>query len=180
VVAIPTDTVYGLAGDPFRPGVVERIFRLKQRAENQPILLLIDSLDRLRGLVRDVPRGFRTIANRFWPGPLTVILAAAESVPRSVTAGTGTVAVRWPASPFVRALIREAGAPLTGTSANLSGRPAAVTAEEATRQVGGGVYYVVDGGRSPSRLPSTLLDLTGKPRIVRNGAVPAARLKTYL
>jgi tRNA A37 threonylcarbamoyladenosine synthetase subunit TsaC/SUA5/YrdC len=90
------------------------------------------------------------------------------------------VAVRWPASPFVCALVREAGVALTGTSANLSGRPAAVTAAEANREVGEGVYYVVDGGRSPSRLPSTLLDLTGKPRILRNGAVPAARLRAYL
>ena len=180
LVAIPTDTVYGLAGDPFRPGVVERIFRLKRRAESQPILLLIDSPDRLRGLVRDIPAVLRTVAHHFWPGPLTVILPAAACVPRSVTAGTGTIAVRWPASPFVRALIREAGAPLTGTSANMSGRPAAVTAEDAARQLGAGVYYVVDGGRSRSRLPSTLLDLTGKPRIVRNGAVPAARLKMYL
>lgn len=180
VIAIPTDTVYGLAGDPFRCGVVERIFRLKQRAENLPILLLIDSLDRLRRLVSEMPDLLRAIAGNFWPGPLTVILPAAGRVPRSVTAGTGTVAVRCPASPFVQALIREASAPLTGTSANLSGRPAAVTADEVNRQLGGGVYYVVDGGRSRSRLPSTLLDLTGKPRILRNGAVPAARLKAYL
>ncbi len=180
VLAIPTDTVYGLAGDPFRRGVVERIFRMKQRAEHQPILLLIDSLDRLRGLVRDMPRGLHSIASRFWPGPLTIVLPAADGVPRSVTAGTGTVAVRWPASPLACALIREAGAPLTGTSANVSGRPAALTAQEAARQTGEGVYYVVDGGRSRLRQPSTLLDLTGKPRILRIGAVPAARLKMYL
>jgi L-threonylcarbamoyladenylate synthase len=180
VIAIPTDTVYGLAGDPFRPAVVERIFEIKGRAKDQPILLLIASLDQLHALVRDVPPVFRSIAARFWPGPLTVILPASERVPPEVTGGTGTVAVRWPAAVLVQAVIREAGRPLTGTSANRSGRPAAGTAAEVERQLGRSVYGIVDGGRSLTRLPSTILDLTGAPRLVRRGALPAARLAVYL
>jgi L-threonylcarbamoyladenylate synthase len=179
VIAIPTDTVYGLAGDPFRPAVVERIFQIKGRAKDQPILLLIASLNQLHALVRDVPPVFRAIAAHFWPGPLTVILPASERVPPEVTSGTGTVAVRWPATALVQAIIREAGRPVTGTSANRSGRPAAATAAEVQR-LGRSVYGVVDSGRARTRLPSTILDLTGKPRLVRRGALPAARLAAYL
>ena len=112
VIAIPTDTVYGLAGDPFRPAVVERIFRIKGRAKDQPILLLIASLDQLHALVRDVPPVFRSIAAQFWPGPLTVILPASKRVPPEVTGGTGTVAVRWPAAVLTQAIIRDAPRPL--------------------------------------------------------------------
>jgi L-threonylcarbamoyladenylate synthase len=180
VVAIPTDTVYGLAGDPFRPAVVDRIFEIKGRAKDQPILLLIASLDQLHALVRDIPPVFRSIAAQFWPGPLTIILPASKRVPREVTGDTGTVALRWPAAVLTQAIIREAGRPVTGTSANRSGRPAAVTAAEVERELGRRVYAIVDGGRSRTRLPSTILDLTGTPRLVRRGALPAARLAAYL
>jgi L-threonylcarbamoyladenylate synthase len=97
VVAIPTDTLYGLAANPFLPRAAERIFRIKRRAESKPILLLIDSMEQLEGLVCRPPRALQEIAARFWPGPLTVILRASGSVPPAITAGTGTVAVRWPA-----------------------------------------------------------------------------------
>ena len=180
VVAIPTDTVYGLAGDPFLPGVAERIFRIKRRPETRPILLLIDSLERLEGLVCAPPPVFRKIVAAFWPGPLTVILSASSRVPQAVTAGTGTVAIRWPAAALPRALIRAVGAPLTATSANLSGRRAALTAADVERQLGGSVDCIVDGGRAPRANPSTILDLTKEYRIVREGAVPAAQLRVFL
>jgi L-threonylcarbamoyladenylate synthase len=180
VVAIPTDTLYGLAGNPFLPGVAERIFRIKRRPETQPILLLIDSLERLQNLVCPPPRVFQKIAAAFWPGPLTLILRASKRVPEAITAGTGTVAVRWPAAALPRALIRAAGSPLTATSANLSGRRAALTATEVARQLGGSVECIVDGGRAPRTRPSTILDLTKEYRIVREGAVPASRLRAFL
>jgi tRNA threonylcarbamoyl adenosine modification protein (Sua5/YciO/YrdC/YwlC family) len=180
VVAIPTDTFYGLAANPFLPGVAERIFRIKRRPETRPILLLIDSLERLENLVRDPPRSFQKIAAAFWPGPLTVILRAGERVPPAITAGTGTVAARWPAAALPRALIRAVGAPLTATSANISGRRPALTALEAQVQLGGSVDGIVDGGRAARTLPSTIVDLTNGCRIVREGAVPAARLQAFL
>lgn len=180
VIAMPTDTVYGLAGNPFQPGVTERIFRIKRRAETQPILLLIASMRQLPELVSDPPDVFRAIAAEFWPGPLTVVLPAANRVPAAITAGTGTVAVRWPSAHIAQALIRAAGSPLTGTSANISGRPAATTAAQVKRQFGGRVYYIVDGGPARVCRPSTLIDLTGNPRILREGAVSAARLAKYL
>lgn len=180
VVAIPTDTFYGLAGNPFLPGVAERIFRIKRRPETRPILLLIDSLERLENLVCAPPRVFQKIAAAFWPGPLTVILRASNRVPETITAGTGTVAVRWPAAALPRALIRAAGSPLTATSANLSGRRAALTAADVEHQLGGSVDCIVDGGRAPRTGPSTILDLTKEYRIVREGAVPASRLRAFL
>jgi tRNA threonylcarbamoyl adenosine modification protein (Sua5/YciO/YrdC/YwlC family) len=180
IVAIPTDTVYGLAGNPFLPRVAERIFRIKRRAETRPILLLIDSLQRLEKLVHPPPRIFRAIAARFWPGPLTLILRARDSVPKAITAGTGTVAVRWPAAALPRALIRAVGSPLTATSANLSGRPPALTAAEVELQLGGALDGIVDGGRAPRIRPSTILDLTGRCRIVREGAIPASVLRGFL
>lgn len=180
VVAIPTDTLYGLAANPFLPGVPERVFRIKRRPETQPLLLLIDTLERLDGLVLSPPRVFRRIAAAFWPGPLTVILRANSAVPDTVTAGTGTVAVRWPAAVLPRALVCAAGSAVTATSANISGRRAALTAAEAQQQLGGTVDCIVDGGRARRIRPSTIIDLTGEHRMVREGAVPASLLRPYL
>lgn len=183
VVAIPTDTFYGLAGNPFLPGVAERIFRIKRRPETLPILLLIDSLDRLEGLVCNPPPVFKKVAAALWPGPLTLILRASSRVPEAITAGTGTVAVRWPAAALPRALIRASGSPLTATSANLSGRRAALTAAEVQRQLGGSLDRIVDGGRARRTRPSTILDLSRESteyRIVREGAVPASQLRAFL
>ena len=180
VVAVPTDTVYGLAADPFRQGVAERIFEIKQRPESNPILLLIDSPEQLRDVARDLPPAFPGIAAAFWPGPLTIVVPASARVPAAVTAGTGTVAVRLPAASLIRRLIRASGCPLTGTSANLSGSPAATTADEVKRQLSGRAYHIVDGGRSRLRQLSTILDLTSEPRIVRQGAVPWTELAKYL
>ena len=181
LLVIPTDTVYGLAADPFCPAAVERIFHVKKRGKNQPLLLLIDSLEQLPQLVADVPPALPKIAADFWPGPLTVILPAGPKAPREITAGTDTVAVRVPAAPLTRAIIRASGGLLTGTSANLSGRPPASTAAEAARQFRGSVYYIVDGGPAPCRQPSTILDLSANtPRIVRQGSLPWTRLARYL
>lgn len=180
VVALPTDTVYGLAANPFDRKALQSLFRLKRRPESKPILLLVDGRRRLAPLVESVPDAFPRLAERFWPGPLTVILPAAESLPELVTAGSGTVAVRCPGSPLIRMLSRSLGSAVTGTSANLSGRPPATTAAEVVRQFGARLWYVVDGGRSATRRVSTIVDLTGKPRIVRAGVIPSWALEPYL
>jgi L-threonylcarbamoyladenylate synthase len=173
VIAIPTDTVYGLAADAFQPAAVREVFRLKGRPENKPILLLVNSLQQVELLAARLPEAFHSLAARFWPGPLTLILPAAPSVPDSITAGTGTVAVRLPGSILVRELIGAAHVPLTGTSANRSGRPPACSAAEVKQQFPSGLPLVLDGGPAPSGLPSTLVDLTREPRIIREGAIPA-------
>jgi L-threonylcarbamoyladenylate synthase len=176
IVAIPTDTVYGLAADPFQPAAVERLFRLKGRPEHKPILLLVDSLRQVEMLAARLPDAFDRIATRFWPGPVTVILPAAPCVPERITAGSGTVALRMPGSLLTRRLIAAARVPLTGTSANRSGRPPARSAGQVREQFHGTGLEVLDGGPSPSDRPSTIIDLTGEPRIVREGAVPASAL----
>jgi len=173
IIAIPTDTVYGLAADPFQPAAVREIFRLKGRPESKPILLLVNSLRQVEMLTAGLPDAFHSLAARFWPGPLTVILPAAPSVPESITAGTGTVAIRLPGSILVQELIRAAHVPLTGTSANRSGRPPARSAAEVKQQFPSGLSLILDGGPAPSGVPSTLVDLTGEPRIVREGAIRA-------
>ena len=180
VVAMPTDTVYGMVANPFDSKAVRMLFRLKRRPETKPILLLIDGWRRLAPLVRTFPHPFRAIASRFWPGPLTVILPASKSVPELVTAGTGNVAVRCPGSPLIRMLGRSIGSPLTGTSANLSGLAAATTADEVVRQFGARLCYVVDGGRSANRQVSTIIDLSGEPCVIRSGAIPVRELDPYL
>ena len=177
VVAIPTDTVYGLAADPFQREAVRRIFRLKGRPESKPILLLVESLRQVEQLTSRIPEAFERMAVRFWPGPLTVILPAAPAVPEWITSGTGTVAVRLPGSILVRELIRAARRPLTGTSANRSGRPAAESAAMVRREFPSWLAMILDTGPARCRIPSTLVDLTGaEPRVVREGAVPAMDL----
>ena len=176
IVAIPTDTVYGLAADPFQPAAVERLFRLKGRPEHKPILLLVDSRRQVEMMSTRLPDAFERIAARFWPGPVTVILPAAPGVPERITAGTGTVALRMPGSLLTRRVIAAARVPLTGTSANRSGRPPARSAGQVREQFRGAGLEVLDGGPSPSDKPSTIIDLTGEPRIVREGAIPASAL----
>jgi L-threonylcarbamoyladenylate synthase len=174
IVAIPTDTVYGLAAHPFRPEAVKKLLWLKRRPQDKPILLLVESRRQVEQLVAYLPDAFSRIADRFWPGPLTVILPAAPSVPEAITSGTGTVAVRLPGSVLTRELIRAARVPLTGTSANVSGRPAAQSAAQVKQQFPRGLAFILDAGPAQGRLPSTIVDLTGRPRVIREGAIPAA------
>jgi len=176
IVAIPTDTVYGLAADPFQPGAVERLFRLKGRPENKPILLLVDSRLQVERLTARLPATFDRVAARFWPGPLSIILPAADHLPARITAGVGSIALRMPGSTVVRRLIGAARTPLTGTSANRSGRAPALSARQVCEQFPAAPLWVLDGGPSQSSAPSTILDLTGEPRILREGAVPAAEV----
>jgi L-threonylcarbamoyladenylate synthase len=186
VIGFPTDTAYGLGADPFSESAVRRIFEIKGRSETKPILVLVDSIAMLRQLVAwpDVSEFAKTLAQRFWPGPLTMILPALATVPRLVTAGTGTIGVRWPNAPFATSLVRAFGKPLTATSANRSSQPSTANAAEVRRQLGmdlemlievrdedrndechGGATLAAPGG-------STLLDLTGRiPKILREGPV---------
>lgn len=174
VVAIPTDTLYALAADPFQPAAVASVFRLKERAENKPILLLVRSIEQVEMLAARLPAAFERVAASFWPGPLTIVLPALARVPEQVTAGTGTVAVRMPGEALTRLLIEAARVPLTGTSANRSGQPAARSATEVRQQFPTGLPIILDGGAARSDIPSTLLDLTGEPKVLREGAARAA------
>ena len=165
VIAFPTDTAYGLAADPFNESAVERIFKIKGRPETKPILLLVDSVAMAESVIRTTDVFYRVV-EAFWPGPLTIIMHSVASVPTMITAGTKTVGLRWPVAGFATALVSRFGGAVTATSANRSGMPSAVTAEEVVRQLGDSIDALVDGGMLPSSAGSTLLDLTADPPVL--------------
>ena len=176
VIGFPTDTAYGLGADPFNEQAVRSIFEIKGRAEDKPILLLVDSIDRAQS-VAVLSETALVLARRFWPGPLTMILPARPGVPSLVSAGTGTMGIRWGNAPFAQRVISAMGSPITATSANRSGMPSAITAEEVHAQLQDRLEVLVDGGRLPSRGGSTVLDLTVSPaKILRRGPLSAAEL----
>lgn len=180
VIGFPTDTAYGLGADPFNEEAVRRIFEIKGRPEGKPILLLVDSIS-MASRVCQMSDSAHALAERFWPGPLTMILPARENVPSAVTAGTGNVGVRWPASDFALRLVGALGQPITATSANRSGIPSSVTAVEVCEQFGDSLKFVIDGGKLPARGGSTLLDLTEiPPRVLREGPIPESELSSVL
>ncbi|MFQ5597653.1 MAG: L-threonylcarbamoyladenylate synthase [Nitrospiria bacterium] len=179
VIAFPTDTYYGLAANPFDQEAVARIFKIKGRPVSKPILLLIDGLDRLNDLALNVTPLAEAVITAFWPGPLTLVFEAVPGLPDFVTAGTGTIGIRLPDAALPVGLVRETGFAITGTSANPSGAPAPTTAAEVAASIGRDLDVVIDGGPgSPG--PSTLIDVCGaKPILLREGRIPAERLKAF-
>lgn len=177
LVAFPTDTVYGVGAIAWDRAAVAKLYTAKLRSPDKAIpLLLADSAD-LDLVASGVSPAARRLAERFWPGPLTLVVPRAAGVPDEVTAGGATVAVRVPDHPLARALIRLAGAPLATTSANLSGHPSPVTAGEVAAQLAGRVALILDGGRCPGGVPSTLVDASGAaPRILREGPLDLAEI----
>jgi L-threonylcarbamoyladenylate synthase len=181
VISVPTETFYALSADPFNLRAVEQVFLIKGRQDWKPLLLLADSIDQVETVAHDIPDAFYKIAERFWPGPLTLILPAANTVPRKITGGTGTVAVRIPDQAVTRLLIRAIDMPLVGTSANLSGRPSCSTPEQVLQQLGGKIELVLDYGDTRGTTPTTILDVTREPaRLVREGAIPREEVSSYL
>lgn len=181
VVAFPTDTFYGLGADPFNLAAVSEIFRIKRRTADRPLPLLVNSIDQAVDLAHDPPKLFFTLAQKFWPGALTLLVPATSQIPLKVTANTGKVGLRWPQSPFVVSLITAAERPLTGTSANLSDMESCSTADEVDCQIGDVLPLIVDGGLTPGGQASTIVELNGETgRIVRQGAIPESELKEYL
>lgn len=175
LVAFPTDTVYGVGAIVWDAAAVARLYTAKLRALDKAIPVLLAAAADLALIARAAPPAALRLAERFWPGPLTLVVPALPSIPAEVTAGGDTVAVRVPDHPLARALIRAAGAPLATTSANLSGQPSPVTAAEVTAQLGDRIAVILDGGRCPGGVPSTLVDVTGEhPVILRPGPIPAA------
>jgi len=172
LVALPTDTVYGIAANAMQPAAVERIFAAKGRPHDKPIPLLLAEVAGVTALAVDIPPAMWHLAARFWPGPLTLVLRRSARVPDVVAGGGETVALRIPDHPFPRRLIEALGAPLATTSANRSGHPSPLTAGEVERELGHALRLIVDGGPAPGGQPSTLLDLTSvPPRLLRAGPV---------
>lgn len=179
LVCMPTDTVYGLAVDAMNPNAVSRLFEVKGRAPDRPVILLVDSVAMARRLTWP-GADFDGLTGRFWPGPLSVVLPARDEVLGDLTAGTGTIALRWPRfEPAVR-IIHALGGPITSTSANRSGEPVVRSADEAA-SVLPDIDLVLDGGPIAPTEPSTLVDLTrDPPALLRPGAVPFGEVTAFL
>ncbi len=176
-VALPTETVYGLAANAWDENAVAKIFQIKGRPANNPVIVHVASLAMARRCAREFPATAEKLAHSFWPGPLTLVVPRADAIPPIVTAGGRTVGVRWPAHPFIQAVIRQCNFPLAAPSANLSGRVSPTTAEHVRAQLDGKIPLIVDGGPSSVGLESTVLDVTvWPPEILRPGMIHAATL----
>ena len=180
VVAFPTETFYGLAVDPRSATAVKRVFEVKRRAPDQPLPLIASGVDQIIDHVGTMTPLAARLASRGWPGPLTLIIPASSLLCDDVHLSTGKVAVRVPADAVARALARSAGHAITSTSANISGHPPASTPERVVASFGSGIDVLIDSGRTPAGLPSTIIDATGGvPVLVRAGAIPWERVLEF-
>jgi len=178
IVAFPTDTVYGLGACANIPRALERIYEVKERPRSMALPLLLAHVCQIGEVASHVPEVAWLLAFKFLPGALTLVLPKADSVIDVVTGGDNKVAVRVPAHPVPIALIEGLGTPIVGTSANLSGKPSALTAREVYSQIGDKIDLVIDGGRCPGGKESTIVDVTGeKPVVLREGAISGEELR---
>lgn len=181
VIAIPTDTVYGLAASLEHPQALEEIYAIKGRDAGKALPVLLDSLEQIDRWAMDVPESALRLAQAFWPGALTIVVKASPAVPEGIHRGAGTVGLRVPDSAIARAVIAAAGGGLAVTSANLSGRSEARSAADVRDSLGDRLAMVIDGGPSSDGVPSTVVDLTGADiRILRQGAISSADLERAL
>lgn len=181
VVALPTETVYGLAANALDAAAVEKIFQIKGRPAHNPIIVHIVGLEMARRCVSEWPAAADRLATSFWPGPLTLVLPRAGEIPDNVTAGGSTVGVRWPGHPFIQAVIRECGFPLAAPSANPSNQISPTNAQHVRKSLGGKIRLIVDGGQSQVGIESTVLDVTvTPPRVLRPGMIHEESLRAAL
>jgi L-threonylcarbamoyladenylate synthase len=181
LVAYPTDTVYGLGACMTDIAAVERIFQVKGRPKGMALPVLLADQAQIEQIVTSVPPAAQLLADAFFPGALTIILPKSDVVPDIITGGGKTVAFRIPNHPVPIALIKQLGKPIVGTSANLSGLDSALTAAEVIKQIGDKIDMVIDGGRCPGGIESTIVDLSGvKPVIRRQGAISIEKLRKIL
>lgn len=172
-MVFPTDTLYGLGADAFSVSALERIFEIKLRPAELSLPLLVSCWDQLEAVAREIPEAARQLANRFWPGPLTLILPKAPILSHLVTGGKETVAVRMPDHPVALDIIKSLGGPISGTSANRSGQQDLLDFDAVRAELGNDVDYVVQSGPQPRGAPSTVVDLTTEtPKLLRQGALP--------
>lgn len=181
LLAVPTETFYALAAHPFREEALKRLFALKERPLDKPVLLLLSGPEMLPRVAGEVTETARRLMARFWPGPLTLIVPARPDLSAYLTGGSGTVGVRQPRQRATLRLLAALGFPLTGTSANRSGRPPVIAAHEVEREFSPGIDLIVDDGPCPGGLASSIVDVTASPpRLRRAGAVALAELREAL
>ena len=181
VVAIPTETVYGLAANAYDGNAVSKIFKAKGRPQDNPLIVHIAKVETLSDLVAEVPKAAKKLAAAFWPGPLTMILPKSEKIPDAVSAGLPTVAVRMPSHPVAHAVIEAAGVPLAAPSANLSGSPSPTNAKYVLEDMHARIPLILDGGSSAVGVESTVITLaTARPRVLRPGGITVEQLRALL
>ncbi len=178
VVAFPTDTVYGLGADPLNIRAVERVYRMKERPQKLPLPLLLADKSELTKVAASVPEIAWRLIEKFLPVGLSIVLKKSDWVPGPVAGGGNTIAVRIPNHKITIDLINGLGSPIIGTSANISGKQSPVTAREVREQLGSKVDFIIDGGRCPGGLESTVIDVSGNvPILIREGAVPVEEIE---
>ncbi len=181
LVALPTETFYGLAADAFRPDAVRRVNEMKGKGAGDPVLLLLADPAQASAVTDSTPALYDELAARFWPGPLTLVIPSAERVPLEVRGGGETVAVRVPGLALPRHLARVLGRPVTGVSANRTTKAPCRTAADVAAAFPKGLEMILDGGPTPGGAPSTILDLSGdRPRLLREGLLPLSALRPFV
>lgn len=181
LVAFPTETVYGLGGDALNPDSSKKIYAAKGRPSDNPLIVHISNLKALEKIVKDIPSDALKLADKYWPGPLTMIFNKNDVVPKETTGGLETVAVRMPSNKIARALIDASGGYIAAPSANLSGRPSPTVAKYVIEDMDGRIDIILDGGESDVGLESTIVDFTeGKPMILRPGYITQKMLEEAL
>ena len=170
LIALPTESFYGLGAAPFDEQALARVWQVKGRSEGKPILILIGEASQLGPFVQRIPPAATVLMNAFWPGPLTIVFPAAAGLSDAVTAGTRSVGIRLSAWQPLHDLLLRVG-PVTGTSANREGMPPPTTAEEVQHSLGDALDLIVDAGPTPGGRPSTVIDVQGPIRIIRDGAI---------
>lgn len=181
VVAFPTESFYGLAVDATDEEAIQRLFSIKKRKSDHPVLILIPSVEVLTRYVQTIPEVAQRLINEFWPGGITLVFKARANISPMLTAGTGKIGVRLSSHPVATALTKTLGCPITGTSANLSGQPACTNAKDILSSLGNRVDLILDGGETEGGKGSTILDITvTPPRILRHGMVGQDVLRVFI
>ncbi|SDN37537.1 L-threonylcarbamoyladenylate synthase [Acetanaerobacterium elongatum] len=181
LVAIPTETVYGLAANALDENAVAGIFDAKGRPQDNPLIVHIAEISELQPLVTDIPEKARLLAKAFWPGPLTMIFKRSPLIPAVVSAGLDSVAIRMPSHPLARAIIKAAGVPLAAPSANLSGSPSPTCAQHVLQDLNGRIPLIIDGGTCNVGLESTVVSLVGEtPALLRPGGISVEQLSAVI
>jgi len=181
VMAFPTDTFYGLGATAFNRNAVSRIFKIKQRMKDKPLLTLVASAYQVNTMTREIIPTAEILMDKLWPGPLTILFSALPDLPSQLTANSGKIGVRQPANETVQKLLSGIGFPITATSANISGAENITTAEEVGRILGDQIDLIVDGGTTPGGKESTVLDVTlSPPLLIREGAVSREEIDAVL
>ena len=181
VIAFPTDTFYGLGVDPFNREAVNKVFELKGREKNKPLILLISSRAQLETMVKEITPAHSALIHKFWPGPLTLLFKPGSVISENVSAGSNRIGIRQPGNTMTRNLISALGQPITAPSANLAGESPPITAKQVQQSFGNRVDLIIDGGTCQGGKPSTVVDAVETPvRLVRHGAIAFSEIEMAL